>query len=71
MTMVQQPPAMLQVSLSDISSHRLWSGQVIVAFVSKFNFWNDINVLPVVDVGESVPIGAASVAWARSASKSW
>ena len=44
--------------------------KVIVAFVSKFNFWNDINVLPVVDVGESVPIGAASVAWARSASKS-
>jgi hypothetical protein len=44
--------------------------KVIVAFVSKFNFWNDVNVLPVVDVGESVPIGAASLAWARSASKS-
>jgi Protein of unknown function (DUF3303) len=44
--------------------------RVIVAFVSKYNFWNDINVVPVIDVGESVPIGAASLAWARSASKS-
>ena len=44
--------------------------QVIVAFVSKYNFWNDVNVVPVVDVGEVVPIAAASLAWARSASKS-
>jgi len=44
--------------------------KVIVAFVSKYNFWNDVNVVPVVDVGESVPIAAASLAWARSASKS-
>lgn len=43
--------------------------KVIVAFVSKYNFWNDVNVVPVVDVGESVPIAAASLAWARSASK--
>ena len=44
--------------------------KVIVAFVSKYNFWNDVNVVPVVDVGESVPIVAASLAWSRSASKS-
>ena len=44
--------------------------KVIVAFVSKYNSWNDVNVVPVVDVGESVPIAAASLAWARSASKS-
>ena len=44
--------------------------KVIVAFVSKYNFWNDVNVVPVVDVGEAVPIAATSVAWARSASKS-
>lgn len=44
--------------------------KVIVAFVSKYNFWNDVNVVPVVDVGESVPIAVASLAWARSASKS-
>ena len=44
--------------------------KVIVTFVSKYNFWNDVNVVPVVDVGEVVPIAAASLAWARSASKS-
>ena len=44
--------------------------KVIVTFVSKYNFWNDVNVVPVVDVGEAVPIAAASLAWARSASKS-
>jgi hypothetical protein len=43
--------------------------KVIVAFVSKYNFWNDVNVVPVVDVGEVVPISATSLAWARSASK--
>ena len=44
--------------------------KVIVAFVSKYNFWNDVNVVPVVDVGEAVAITAASLAWARNASKS-
>ena len=44
--------------------------KVIVAFVSKYTFWNDANVVPVVDIGESVPINAASLAWAQSASKS-
>jgi Protein of unknown function (DUF3303) len=43
--------------------------KVIVSFVSKYNFWNDVKVVPVVDVGEVVPISAASLAWARSASK--
>ncbi len=43
--------------------------KVIVAFVSKYNFWNDVNVVPLVDVGESVPVVLASLAWARSASK--
>jgi hypothetical protein len=44
--------------------------KVVVAFVSKYTFWNDANVVPVVDIGESVPINAASLAWAQSASKS-
>ena len=44
--------------------------KVILSFVSKFNFWNDVNVVPVVDVGEAVSITTASLAWARSASKS-
>ncbi|MBN8988716.1 MAG: DUF3303 family protein [Rhizobiales bacterium] len=43
--------------------------KVIVTFVSKYNFWNDVNVVPVVDVSEVVPIAAASLAWAKSASK--
>jgi Protein of unknown function (DUF3303) len=43
--------------------------KVIVSFVSKYNFWNDIRVVPVLDIGEAVPIAAASLAWARSASK--
>ena len=44
--------------------------KVIVAFASKFTFWNDVNIVPVVDVGEAVPINAAAITWARSASKS-
>ncbi|HTC96078.1 MAG TPA: DUF3303 family protein [Steroidobacteraceae bacterium] len=44
--------------------------KVIVSFVSKYNFWNDTKVVPVMDVNEVVPLSAASIAWARSASKS-
>jgi Protein of unknown function (DUF3303) len=43
--------------------------KVIVSFVSKYTFWNDVHVVPIVDVGEVVPINAASLAWARGASK--
>jgi hypothetical protein len=43
--------------------------KVVVSFVSKYNYWNDVNIVPVMDVGEVVPISAASLAWARSASK--
>lgn len=43
--------------------------KAITAFVAKYNFWNDINVVPVVDIGESVPINASSLEWARQASK--
>jgi Protein of unknown function (DUF3303) len=44
--------------------------KVILSFVSKYNFWIDSNVVPVVDVGEAVTITSTSLAWARSASKS-
>ena len=44
--------------------------KVIVAFASKYTFWNDVNIVPVIDVGEAVPINLASLGWARSASKS-
>ena len=36
--------------------------KVIVSFVSKFNFWNDIKVVPVTDVNEVVPLSVASIA---------
>jgi Protein of unknown function (DUF3303) len=43
--------------------------KVIASFISKYNFWNDVNAVPVIDVSDAVPIGAASVDWARAASK--
>lgn len=42
---------------------------VVASFVSKFFYWNDVNVVPVIDVADSVAIGVASIAWARKASK--
>ena len=44
--------------------------KVVVSFVSKYNFWNDVKVVPVLDIADVVPLNAASIAWARSASKS-
>jgi hypothetical protein len=43
--------------------------KIITSFVAKYNVWNDINVVPVLDISESVPINASSLAWAQSASK--
>jgi uncharacterized protein DUF3303 len=43
--------------------------KVIASFISKYNFWNDVSVTPVIDIGEVVPISKASLDWARSASK--
>jgi hypothetical protein len=40
---------------------------VVYSFVSKFAYWNDVNVVPVVEVADGVASGAASLAWARSA----
>jgi Protein of unknown function (DUF3303) len=44
--------------------------KVIVSFVSKYNFWNEVKVVPVIEVGDAVPVTAASLGWAQSASKS-
>ena len=44
--------------------------KVIASFVSKYIYWNDVQVVPVVDVEEIVPINMASLAWARSSSGS-
>ena len=43
--------------------------KVVSSFVSKFMSWNDINVVPVIDVADNVTISAASIAWAQKASK--
>jgi hypothetical protein len=44
--------------------------KVIVSFVSKYNFWNEVKVVPVIEIGDAVPVTAASLGWAQSASKS-
>jgi len=43
--------------------------KAVYSFVSKFNFWNDIDVVPVIDIGEAVTLTQSSVEWARSSSK--
>ena len=43
--------------------------KVIVSFVSKYNFWNEVKVVPVIEIGDAVPVTAASLGWAQSASK--
>ena len=42
--------------------------KVVSSFVSKFIYWNDIDVAPVVDVEEIVGINTESLSWARGAS---
>jgi hypothetical protein len=42
---------------------------VITSFVSKFNFWNDVKVAPVVVIGELIPLTTASLEWTKTASK--
>jgi hypothetical protein len=43
--------------------------KVVASFVSKYNYWNESRVVPVIDVGEIVPIAQSSLAWAQSSSK--
>lgn len=43
--------------------------KVIVSFVSKYNYWNETKVVPVIEVSDAVPLTAASLGWAKSASK--
>ncbi len=42
--------------------------KVVASFVSKYIYWNDVDVVPVVDVAEIVAINTESLAWARNAS---
>jgi hypothetical protein len=43
--------------------------KAITAFAAKYNYWNDVKITPVLDVGEVVPISAGALDWARKASK--
>jgi len=43
--------------------------KVVYSFVSKFTAWNDVNVVPVIDVADGVASGTAALAWGRSAVK--
>jgi hypothetical protein len=43
---------------------------VVLSFVSKYFAWNDVDVVPVVDVAESVAVTSESLVWARAASSS-
>ena len=40
---------------------------VVLSFVSKFNYWNDVRVVPVVDIAEAVTAATESLARARAA----
>jgi hypothetical protein len=41
--------------------------KVVASFVGRFTFWNDVQVNPVIDIMETVPIAASALAWARNA----
>ena len=43
--------------------------KAVSAFATKYNYWNDVKITPVIDVGEVVPISASALDWARKASK--
>jgi hypothetical protein len=43
--------------------------KIIASFISKYNFWNDVEVTPVIDVGDAVAIAQAALSLARSSSK--
>lgn len=41
--------------------------KVVYSFVSKFFYWNDVEVVPVIDVADIVPVGTESMEWTRAA----
>ena len=43
--------------------------KLIVSFASKFSYWNDSEIIPVIDVAEATAVAAGSLSWARAASK--
>lgn len=43
--------------------------RTVFSFVAKFGVWVESEVVPVIDVTESVPLATASLEWARTSSK--
>jgi hypothetical protein len=43
--------------------------KAVTAFATKYNYWNDVKITPVIDVGELVPISAGSLEWAKRSSR--
>jgi hypothetical protein len=43
--------------------------KVVQSFVAKFTFWNDVTVVPVVDIADGVGNAQAAIAWASTAAK--
>jgi hypothetical protein len=43
--------------------------KIVQSFVSKFVYWMDVEVSPVLDVGESVGIAQQGLVWAEAAAK--
>jgi hypothetical protein len=38
---------------------------LVASFVSKFFYWNDVEVKPVLDIEQMVSIGSVSMTWAQ------
>ena len=43
--------------------------KAVTAFATKYNYWNDVKITPVIEVGEMVPISASSLEWAKRSSR--
>ena len=42
--------------------------KAVTAFATKHNYWNDVKITPVIEVGDMVPISASSLEWAKRSS---
>lgn len=42
---------------------------VVQSFLAKFNAWNDMQVIPVTDVSDSVKVSHAALQWTQNAMK--
>ena len=43
--------------------------QIVSSLIAKFAYWNDMEAIPVIDIGEAVPLNADARRWAQQALK--